>query len=42
MKSFVWIPPLDGSILKHEADGSVVLAEFPSFRLLYRLVPNNG
>nr|XP_024383071.1 DNA-(apurinic or apyrimidinic site) lyase-like [Physcomitrium patens] len=32
----------DGSILKHEADGSVVLAEFPSFRLLYRLVPNNG
>ncbi|XP_024364248.1 DNA-(apurinic or apyrimidinic site) endonuclease [Physcomitrium patens] len=32
----------DGSKLKHEADGRVILAEFHSFRLLNTYVPNNS
>lgn len=33
---------IDGSKLKHEADGRVILAEFHSFRLLNTYVPNNS
>lgn len=39
---FYWFFLIDGSILKYEVDGSVVLVEFFLFWLFYRFVLNNG